>query len=84
MTLRSASGSFSGLLAASGIEPNCSFPSTNWLGDKGGLLFLVLDLHLASTLELIKGKGFENVGIISEIESVTCTFAEKDVDGKSV
>lgn len=51
---------------------------------RGGLLFLVLDLHLASTLELIKGKGFENVGIISEIESVTCTFAEKDVDGKSV
>lgn len=51
---------------------------------RGGLLFLVLDLHLAFILELIKGKGFENVGIISEIESVTCTFAEKDVDGKSM
>lgn len=51
---------------------------------RGRLLVLVLDLHLAFILELVKGKGFENVGIISEIESVTCTFAEKDVDGKSV
>lgn len=31
---------------------------------------------------MIKGRGFENVGIISKIKSVAFTFAEKDVDGK--